>query len=1533
MKKIYLIIQLTALFLSASLFAQETERKMHSGAADTFTEIDKKNSYVDNISSQNIVSLPIGIKSKIAGDNTTYTIGVTKAKFYPDYTELTVFAKIDIPQKGENGLPMSLFFGAQGIKLSHDGGIIGDAKLALLGDVNIPINDNSWQVSLFGGFNKQTGEVEDLTYVTIDCDGFKEMRISGAVEFSRNLILPVRNGQVSEFDAKIPVTLSNGRQTTAPDRVRGLFDLTAAGWNDILVKVSLDPFVLAKKQNGVDYNGNFQFLVNNAVLDLSDVRNSPAVTFPPVYHQKGLLFPNQETWKGVFVETLNVALPIEFKTNATAQNDSRIYLGASKLLIDRFGVSGTFYADNVFPIEEGITDKQNAWAYSLDHISVTVETNRLIKANFKGEIILPVTKIKKSNSEQTHYGFMYDGIISDDQYSLTVSTSNKINFDIWKAKATLLENSSVQLKVKDGHFLPKATLHGFIDFAASKSSKDEDEGELPEDKKTVDFKGVTFENLTLQTVSPMIQIGSMGYHDNIKFGNFPVSIRNIEIIAQDNRADLYFDMELNLMDKGELKADARLGIKGALEAQGSRQRWKYSGLDLSTIMIDAQFSGLRMTGKLDLLEDHPIYGKGFNAELNVGIKEVFDVKAKAIFGKKDFRYWYFDASAKVTKGGYFINGFGGGAYYKMKRLAFAAPAEFSPSGLTYEPYEDTGLGLKALVSFVIGKNEVFNGEAAFELQFNQHGGLDYAAIYGKGQVMKGIPGLEDIQNLVKKVNYGLESSDSFLKLKDKANENSSFEKRFLPIAEVVIPDLPEDKRATIEFTAAIQLDITNRTTHGTLDVHINAGFISGVGEGGRAGWAVFHKDPKDWYLYIGTPDDRIGIKLGVAGISLKTGSYLMTGTHLPGSPPPPSHVANILGVDADKLKYMRDENELANAGGFAFGSDLSIDTGDLTFLIFYANFKAGVGFDIMLRNYGEAECINTGDQVGIDGWYANGQAYAYLQGELGVKVKLLFVRMKIPIISAGAAVLMQTKLPNPFWMRGYVGGYMNVLGGLIKGKFNFKITIGKQCEFANGGALDGMKIIVDVSPKDQSNDIDVFAVPQATFSMKVNQPIELPNDKGDVETYKIVLERFDVLNEAGQPVEGTLEWTTLKDRANFVSTDILEPNKSFKVQVEVSFQKLENGVFRAITENGQLVKEYEERTFTTGSAPDNIPWNNIEYAYPVVEQKYYFKDEYENGYVKLKRGQDYLFEDNKWKTAVKIQDVEKNKEYNTAFSYNAVSNELRYKMPDIKTSSGYKMIVFSTMKEGASRTEETSNDQISHTEEGNDFTIENKQAENVVRDGEIERLSYTFKTSKYKKFNDKISAINVSNYNFIIHSADVISLANNLKETEPFEEADLVGNDYTAGKSLIVVEASLNDEYFTQDINPILYGKLPIGNKYTITNREVEEYGLIPKRALSINNYYLNSVQNEVNYGNISTYFPYEYDLSLWYKTDLIDIRNQIVNDLASGVITSAHPAYLFLNNNFRSIRNGTYNVIMKYILPGAKQTSETSQIYKNKNN
>lgn len=866
----------------------------------------------------------------------------------------------------------------------------------------------------------------------------------------------------------------------------------------------------------------------------------------------------------------------------------------------------------------------------------------------------------------------------------------------------------------------------------------------------------------------------------------------------------------------------------------------------------------------------------------------------------------------------------------MKRNALAAPTEFSPSGLTYEPYQEGGLGLKALVSFAIGSDKAFNGEAAFEMLFNKNGGLDFSAIYGKGNILANIPGMENIQNLVSKVSKSLENKAAFLGLETNNEKRSSFEKRFLPLAEKAIPTTADNK-ATIQFKTAIQFDIANQTTHGTLDVYINAGFISGVGEGGRAGWAVFHKDPNDWYLHIGTPDNRIGIKMGVAGVSLRTTSYLMTGTKLPASPPPPANVASILGVEAQELNYMRDENALANAGGFAFGSDLSIDTGDLSFLIFYANFKAGVGFDIMLKNYGEAACRNTGEQVGIDGWYANGQSYAYLQGELGVRVKLLFVNMRVPIISAGAAVLMQAKLPNPVWLRGYVGGEMNVLGGLIKGKFNFKVTIGEQCDFGGAaGAFEGMKLIADVSPKNNSNDVDVFAVPQATFSMKVNEPFEIPEDNGK-STYRVVLEKFNVLDDKNQQVKGRLEWSHLKDRANFIPEDILPPQKKFKVQVEVSFQKQEGGIFRPITQNGQVAKELEERTFTTGTAPNYIPLQNIEYAYPVVSQKFFLKDEFEQGYVKLKQGQDYLFEGNQWENGVKIIDNQTHKAQEVAFVYNNDANEITFAMPKIQTKSAYKVSFFSKLvKTNAKDEKKEVTENVKRTqEEGNDYEVLQKQAQSLSKDGEIERLAYDFSTSKYKTFNEKIKAIKVSYYNFIIHYSDVISLANNLQKSEPFEVVDLVGNEYSKKKPLIAVEATLQDAYFKQYINPTLYSQLPIAGKYQL-RRDTKEWGQIPSKAISIDNHYLTSVQNEIFSQGVDNYFPYQYNLALAYKMDFVDIINQISNDVSKGMVSFSSPAHQFLKNTFTPMRKGDYYIKLTYTLPGDKKSSEALQMFKN---
>jgi len=1553
MKKFYKI-HLSVLFTILSVvfsYGQDIPAPKEAGAASSAIEkIEASDRWVDKFSNQDLVELPIGIRNTV--NNVQYSIGITKAVFSAEYTTLTVFCRVDIPQKDKNGQPMQLFFGADNVKLSHQGGIMGDAKLVLLGNVDIPFSDNKWQVSLFGGFDMATGDVKDLTYVTIDCDGFKEMKISGAVEFSRNLILPIDpiSKTVDEGKLTVAKTYYNGKTVQIPNRVRGDFSFTASSWNDILVNVSLQPFTLKDKRNGKDFDGNFQFLVSNAVLDLSDLKNDPTVTFPEYYTKNALLVPTPEAWKGVFIQTFEVGLPKEFQTTDTASSKERLKVGAQNLIIDKFGVSGTFYADNVFPLDRGITSQEKSWAYSLDHIDVTIAANTFVKANLSGQILLPISKATEKKgtapaaptttaattpakpAQTNRAGLAYNGFISMEEQQLVVVTKDSIAFDIWKARALLLPNSSVELKLVNGKFLPKANLNGTVSFGTNKGASDEKD---VEGKKTVDFKGISFENLQLQTVSPIIAVRNMGYKGTVAFGNFPVSIGNINVAINGDNSRIDFDLGINLMESIGAGATARIGIKGKMYDDGYRQRSRYDGLDLSAINIECEFSGLTIKGGLILMEKDPVYGDGFSAELEVDVAKIVNVKAKAIFGRTTFRYWYFDAAVKFppTPGvPFMITGFGGGAYYKMHRNQDVAIGDFSPSGLSYTPDEKISLGIKALIYFHVGSETICDGEAGFEMAFNSKGGVNRLAIFGKANVMAKIPGLKNVTDLMSKVTSNVTSKKSFMGITE-SDLKGSFASKYIPEAKEAIPgDL--SAAVGIKIAAAIEFDFQNNSMHATTDVYINTpgNFLSGTGPGGRAVWGVFHKDPKDWYMYMGTPDDRCGVKIGVAGMFLKTTSYFMAGTVLPGSPPPPQEVASILGVDAKELDYMRDENALANGGGLAFGASLDFDTGDLSFLLFYARFQAGMGFDIMLKDYQEARCSNTGDQVGINGWYANGQSYAYLQGELGIRVKLSFLKFKVPIISGAAAILLQAKLPNPVWMRGYMAGNMNILGGLIKGKFRFKFELGEECQFENASPLGGIKLITDVTPKQGSGDVDVFAVPQAAFSMKVNEAFVIPEDTGDV-TYKVILEKFKVFDGTTE-IPGVFEWGSMKDRVNFVSTDILPPHKELKVQVEVSFQKMVNGVFQPIKVDGKVATEFEERLFTTGGAPNHIPLTNVKYSYPVVDQHYFLEEEYPKGYIQLKRGQDYLFEDSNWETSIKVEQDRTSNSKAAVFNYNTSSNEVSYDLPNIDQELKYNFLIVSNLKQTPSRNTTATSKTNTIDNGGNDIQIKENQADAMSKaEGSIERLTYSFATSKYKTFTSKMSSINTQSYNFGVLYSDVIYLSNTISSQEAFDLAELQGVNYSDNKPLILAESKLNDEYYTADIFPYLYKDYPVNGNYTISERDTSELGVIPAKSIPVNAYYKTSIENNINHSWTKGNFPFKYNMPLLYKQDWVDLNNQIVNAYINGDTSIETIAKRFINSNFLFMRYGNYEIGMKYNLPGDKQSKEFTYKYRNNNN
>jgi hypothetical protein len=165
----------------------------------------------------------------------------------------------------------------------------------------------------------------------------------------------------------------------------------------------------------------------------------------------------------------------------------------------------------------------------------------------------------------------------------------------------------------------------------------------------------------------------------------------------------------------------------------------------------------------------------------------------------------------------------------------------------------------------------------------------------------------------------------------------------------------------------------------------------------------------------------------------------------------------------------------------------------------------------MLKDYGDVQCAGSG-RLGVNGWYANAQAYAYFEGEIGIKVKIWGFKKKIQILEVAAAVLAQAKLPNPTWVKGIAGGRFSVLGGAVKGSCKFEIEIGKECEIvktkSEGSILESVEVLAEATPQPNLKNVDVFTVPQAIFNYSMDTEYQMVSANDRVIKFKIALDGF-----------------------------------------------------------------------------------------------------------------------------------------------------------------------------------------------------------------------------------------------------------------------------------------------------------------------------------------------------------------------------------------------------------------------------------------
>jgi hypothetical protein len=1459
-------------------------------AKSVIDTLEAKNKFIDIINPNSLIEFPVGIKKQIG--NITYIMGIMKAKINPQYTELTAFVRISLPQTNSQGEQRQLFFGGNNIKLSHEGGIYEDANLVLLGDFPMAIDaSGNTLLILKGGMDMNSGDITDKTYVTVDCNGFKELKITADVIFSRSLLEPVDNNYELITDTNV--------------KVKGSFSITASDWNDILATINLPPFQITK-QNSSDGKGKggLVFKLTNAVIDFSDIRNYSNMQFPTGYDQF-LVQGNYELWRGVYIEALDVILPKEF---AKRNNNERVQFQAGHVLIDNLGFTGEITVDHILPLHEGSASK---WQFSVDHFETSILANEITSAAFNGKIVLPTTQEVSQNEandsiqvkkKSLQYSALLD--LNNDEYTLNVTPVDTLSFDVFKAKATILPTSYVELNVVDDKFKPIAVLHGSLDIAANTSNNSNNE--------TVSLNGITFQNLQLQTESPKFSVGSLGYNGNVTLLGLPITISDIQANTNQNTASLQFNIAVNLSDN--FSGETTLNVIANYNETNGLQRWQYDHVEVSDIQLNVDLGAVKMNGLISIKEDDPIYGNGFFGNIQATFSKI-QLTSSVWFGKTTYRYWYVDAYAdfsnlttKPSIGPIDVTGFGGGAYYHMKKIQ--GGSSVTPSGLNYQPDNSVGFGFRALMGYAFKNEKAANGKIGFEMEFNSNWGVNRIFFYGTAHIMQVPVNLNDNQ-----------FKQKLLTVDNNASQNPN-NTNTVEYSKNVYPHDSGSFDTGINAYLGMELDFENDSFHAILETYMNAanGLLRGSNSNNLVGTAILHIDPNTWYLHIGRPDERMGIRVGIGSLSIVAQTYLMIGDGIPGCPPPPQNVADILGIDANDLDAMRDLNALGEGRGFALGMSLDVDTGDMTFLIFYARFNAGVGFDIMVKDYGDAACVGSG-QIGVDGWYASGQAYVYLQGNIGIKIKLFGITKKATILSGSAAVLLQAKLPNPSWFRGYVGGDYNVLG-IVKGHYNFKVEFGEECELVNGNPLGGLKIISQIAPNDGSEQVDVFTKPQVTFNLNINHPFNFVDDNGDNHTYRIILDELNVTNQ-GNPVTGHLEWVS-DDVVNFVSDEVLPQNDTIHVRAKVIFQEKQGYSWQTIMHNGQPAEEVEEVTFTTGPAPEYIPLSNIEYCYPIINQQYFYRGERNTGYIKLLQGQAYLFQpQTDWQQKVRlINNASGQQIENMQLSYNVNERTVDFELPAMNPQENYTLKIVSLAPD-----QQSADNQVEFTsqdlDDNNTVEIKNVQAQNVIQDDvETEIISYDFTTSQYNTFADKINAKSLTNgYSYTIY-ANVESLVAEVSNTEPFSIEELFGNEYTMNQSMIELEAVLDDAYFVSIIEPLVYANYPIEGVIFV-DRDTNETGLPPTKVMYMYDLYLDFLENNPNANFIRTRMPFEYYVPYYYYTDFIDIRENFINYFDGNTNILNQYSYL-INGNFTRIPQGYYKMRYKYILPGNIQGSST---------
>lgn len=1203
-------------------------------------QVNELDQYFRNTGSQLVSNMEnaansVGFELPLGVDKGPFTIGVTDVFFNATQSW---FEAVSVMNMADANTKVA--FSGRGICI-HATDFCKEAQLYLAEDVAV----GNTGLKLKG----ENGE----TFIKFDQQGFQELSISASYLFQ-------------------PGTLTNAESGAPAEAV--ITAKTKGGWSNWIGEARVKPFKIGVSNDFIFGKGNTDVVM---LYDHSDVEIAKHNnTQMPGRFESGdpgdapiIISPD---WTGFYIPEVIVQLPNGINKLA----GERLEFIARELLYEQ-GISGKVEtAGRLVELGNGSLD---GWYASVDAVGLQFWKNSLKSGYMRGKLVLPASGDDLATANQIDYTCnLTKPANSDLQFELVAQPKNGLNFKaLWTT--VNIDNASKITVAKRGQERISATavLHGSMAFKT-------DIKHLPD----LTLGSLTFEDMKLSTQANPRYFdpgrirfqtggGQSAYLEQYNLGElyafhtprgpsapeyaayapvnspaiggsvigFSITETKVSPYIQGNNIGFSFAGSLQLVKGVNFipKANVGFSVIGKIgeTGDGKRKFWSLDRGKLDSVRldvgaklgpVDVQGSIFYQNVQVGNIQDYALSGRlrALLPAMGGGIS------MQALFGSRkmpndQFNYFYLDASVELpTPGitmfpGTALYGFAGGFYYNMD--VKKAPVTADGTAITINEMDDGEVSKDQPASISITS---FSGNT-YTVQANRANGSNFGIMAG---VYFGLSSRNTLEGLLA-LDIGLNTSRGFRhfildgKIAVMSGNQASFTDRH--------------KNAMVQ--GHMKLEIMMNPNDGKFQSFSAGGGYqvkfpnTGVSLMSGSGNVAFYIDRDDkWYFHLGKPTNPNSMEF----LSfIKTSSYFQIGNHeIDPMPDIPPRINEIMGLGNGKSHS--EENSSMNNGTaqkkssrkpqamdrgleFNFGASVEIKAKP-QFLIFYADLYAALGFDVSVQQL--AQATSCGQRAGD--WYARGQAYVGAEAGCGVRVRVFGIRKEIEFVRAGLAATMEAGAPAPLYASGTIGGSFSVLGGLVKGSFNIKATLGTPCVEHSSREL---KLIADLSPGEE--DVSIYAKPAVSFNYPLDWdfvvPITQVNNKDEIvgvnyEVYRLKNDPSYLnisVTKNGQNAYRHADFRKSGQYLLYLDSDqSLDPESAYKIDARAKVKLLNLSLvpghntrstarayaqanlpepqFSFVRErSGRVYEDARDTTFTTDRGPKRIELAQLEDIMPI----------------------------------------------------------------------------------------------------------------------------------------------------------------------------------------------------------------------------------------------------------------------------------------------------------------------------------------------